>query len=224
MSGLVRKAIQFRQPTVAGRLTLDLEVAKRLNSEDRGLKVRFSLAMIVFETFELILCQMPSSQGEKRTFKPLSSLFSAFSNLKGVDLAEPLCTCPAKKFLQSMACSCETGLPVWWVRTVFACICSKIGKGFLQSEVLGEVSVLEGGSLGRSFWRSLRRGFSRSFRAYFSGTFGETKTSAKTSAQNSHDSAQQNCRNIREKLHDEGLQVVAKSKRMKIDQMRAFSI
>ena len=27
-----------------------------LNSEDRGSKVRFSLATIVFETFELILC------------------------------------------------------------------------------------------------------------------------------------------------------------------------
>ena len=35
-----------------------------LNSEDRGLKVLFSLAMIVVETFELILCQMLSSQGK----------------------------------------------------------------------------------------------------------------------------------------------------------------
>ena len=66
-----------------GGLPENLEVAKRtIHSEDRGLKVRFSLATIVFETFELILCQMLSSQGKKRTFKPLSSLFSAFSNLK----------------------------------------------------------------------------------------------------------------------------------------------
>ena len=53
-----------------------------LPSEDRGLEVRFSLATIALETFELILCQMLSSQGKKRTFRPLSSLFSAFSNLK----------------------------------------------------------------------------------------------------------------------------------------------
>ena len=41
-----------------------LRLLNALNSEDRGLKVRFSLAMIVFETFELILCQMLSSQGK----------------------------------------------------------------------------------------------------------------------------------------------------------------
>ena len=40
-------------------------------------------------------------------------------------------------------------------------------KGFLQSEALGEVYILEGGSLARSFWRSL----GRSFRACFAGTF-----------------------------------------------------
>ena len=44
-----------------------LEVAKR---EDRGLKVRFSLATIVFETFELILCQMLSSQGKNAPSNP----------------------------------------------------------------------------------------------------------------------------------------------------------
>ena len=44
--------------------SLTLRLLNALNSEDRGLKVRFSLAMIVFETFELILCQMLSSQGE----------------------------------------------------------------------------------------------------------------------------------------------------------------
>ena len=59
-----------------------MRLLNALNSEDRGLKVRFSLAMIVSETFELILCQMLSSQGKKRTFRPLSSLFSAFSNLR----------------------------------------------------------------------------------------------------------------------------------------------
>ena len=72
-----------------------------------------------------------------------------------------------------------------------------ISKRFLQSEVLGEVSVSEGGSSGRSFSRSLRRGFSRKFRACFAGIFRE-KTSAKTSALDSHDSAQQNWRNFRE--------------------------
>ena len=50
-------------------------------------------------------------------------------------------------------------------------------KGALQSEVLGEVSVLEGGSSGRSFWRSLPRSFSRSFRACFAGTFRAKKHS-----------------------------------------------
>ena len=34
------------------------------------------------------------------------------------------------------------------------------GQVFFQSEVFGEVSVLEGGSSRRSFWRSLRRSFS----------------------------------------------------------------
>ena len=41
-----------------------------LNSEDRGLKVRFSLATIAFETFELILCQMLSSQGKNAPSNP----------------------------------------------------------------------------------------------------------------------------------------------------------
>ena len=81
-----------------------------------------------------------------------------------------------------------------------------ISKESLQSEVLGEVSVLEGGSSGRSFARSLPRSFSRSFRPCFAGTIRAIKTSAKTSALNSHDPAQQNWRNFREKLHDEVLQ------------------
>ena len=79
-------------------------------------------------------------------------------------------------------------------------------KGFLQSEVLGEVSFLEGGSSGRSFPRSLPRSFPRSFRPCFAGTFRAKNTSAKTSALNSHGPAQQNWRNFREKLHDEVLQ------------------
>ena len=71
---------------------------------------------------------------------------------------------------------------------------------------MGEVSVLEGGSSGRSFSRSLPRSFSRGFWPCFAGTFRAIKTSAKTSALNSHDPAQQNWRNFREKLHDEVLQ------------------
>ena len=81
-----------------------------------------------------------------------------------------------------------------------------VRRGFLQSEALGEVSILEGGSSGRSFCRSFPRSFSRSFQACLVGTFRARKTSAKTSAQNSHDSAQQNRRNFREKLHGEVLQ------------------
>ena len=53
-----------------------------LNSEDRGLKVRFSLATIAFDRESAQMSQMLSSQGKKRTFRPLSSLFSAFSSLK----------------------------------------------------------------------------------------------------------------------------------------------
>ena len=50
--------------------TLTLRLLNALNSEDRGLKVRFSLAMIVFETFELILCQMRSTQGKNAPSNP----------------------------------------------------------------------------------------------------------------------------------------------------------
>ena len=59
-----------------------MRLLNALNSDDRGLKVRASLGMVVFETIELILSQMISSQGKERTFRPLSSLFSAFSSLK----------------------------------------------------------------------------------------------------------------------------------------------
>ena len=41
-----------------------------------------------------------------------------------------------------------------------------VSKGFLQSEVLGKVCALEGGSPGRSFCRSLGRSFWWSFRAF----------------------------------------------------------
>ena len=47
-----------------------LRLLNALNGEDRGLKVRFSLAMIVFETFELILRQMLSSQGKNAPSNP----------------------------------------------------------------------------------------------------------------------------------------------------------
>ena len=47
-----------------------MRLLNALNSEDSGLKVRFSLAMIVFETFELILCQMLSSQGKNAPSNP----------------------------------------------------------------------------------------------------------------------------------------------------------
>ena len=47
-----------------------LRLLNALNSEDRGLKVRFSLATIAFETFELILCQMLSSQGKNAPSNP----------------------------------------------------------------------------------------------------------------------------------------------------------
>ena len=49
---------------------LTLRLLNALNSEGRGLKVRFSLATIVFETFELILCQMLSSQGKNSPSNP----------------------------------------------------------------------------------------------------------------------------------------------------------
>ena len=43
--------------------------------------MRFSLATIAFDRESAQMSQILSSQGKKRTFKPLSSLFSAFSNL-----------------------------------------------------------------------------------------------------------------------------------------------
>ena len=49
---------------------LTLRLLNALNSEDRGLKVRFSLATIAFETFELILCQMLSWQGKNAPSNP----------------------------------------------------------------------------------------------------------------------------------------------------------
>ena len=56
---------------------------------------------------------------------------------------------------------------------------TKVCNGFLQSDVLGEVSVLEGGSSGRSFSRSLPRSFPRSFRPCFAGTFRAIKNFSK---------------------------------------------
>ena len=51
-----------------------LRLLNALNSEDRGLKVCFSLVMIVFETFELILCQMLSSQGKNAPSNPILTI------------------------------------------------------------------------------------------------------------------------------------------------------
>ena len=44
--------------------------------------MHFSLATIAFDRESAQMSQILSSQGKKRTFKPLSSLVSAFSNLK----------------------------------------------------------------------------------------------------------------------------------------------
>ena len=84
---LYRKGVAIQViPTFFAKLKSLLpcpEAAKRTNySEDKGLKVRFSIATIVFETFGLILCQMLSSQGKNAPSNPLSSLFTALSNLK----------------------------------------------------------------------------------------------------------------------------------------------
>ena len=70
-----------------------LEVAKRTNySEDRGLKVRFPLAAtIAFETFELILCQMLSSQGKNAPSNPYPHYLVrlATSRLRSLDSSCP---------------------------------------------------------------------------------------------------------------------------------------
>ena len=52
------------------RVPITLRLLNALNREDRGLKVRFSLATIVFDRFELILCQMRSSQGQNAPSNP----------------------------------------------------------------------------------------------------------------------------------------------------------
>ena len=57
-----------------------LRLLNALNSEDRGLKVRFSLATIAFDRESAQLSQMLSPQGKNAP--SLSSLFSAFSNLR----------------------------------------------------------------------------------------------------------------------------------------------
>ena len=76
---------------------LSLRLLNALNSEDRGLKLRFSLAMIVFETFELILCQMLSSQGKNALSNPYphylvrlaTSRFRSFVCVAGVSQLPP---------------------------------------------------------------------------------------------------------------------------------------
>ena len=76
--------LPLKAATEASWPPLTLRLLNALNSEDRGLKVRFSLATIVFETFELILCQVLSSQGKKRTFKPPLTTHTPL--IKGVQL------------------------------------------------------------------------------------------------------------------------------------------
>ena len=50
---------------------LNLEVAKRTNyNEDRGLKVRFSLATIAFDRESAQICQILSSQGKNAPSNP----------------------------------------------------------------------------------------------------------------------------------------------------------
>ena len=114
----------------------------------------------------------------------------------------PFAAAQYSRFAYPHICGIVLGLGGW--RNFVYVTCSQtdaanLSNGFLQSEVLGEVSVLEGGSSGRSFSRSLPRSFPRSFRSCFAGTFRAKKTSAKTSALNSHGPAQQNWRNFREK-------------------------
>ena len=67
-----------------------LQVAKRtIYSEDRGLKVRFSLVTIVFETFELILCQMLSSQGKNAPSNPYPHYLVRLATSRVVFLLPP---------------------------------------------------------------------------------------------------------------------------------------
>ena len=62
---------KFRHGLLEKSLTHTLRLLNALNSEDRGLKVRFSLARIVLETFKLIqMSQMLSSQGKNAPSDP----------------------------------------------------------------------------------------------------------------------------------------------------------
>ena len=60
----------FQEMGVRAPVWGPLRLLNALNSEDRGLKVRFSLATIVFEIYELTLCQMLSSQGKNAPSNP----------------------------------------------------------------------------------------------------------------------------------------------------------
>ena len=62
-----------------------MRLLNALDSEDRGLKVRFSLATIVFETFELILCQMLSSQGKNAPSNPYPHYLVRLAASRGLD-------------------------------------------------------------------------------------------------------------------------------------------
>ena len=66
----LREWVRLGGPISPSLKALTLRLLNALNSEDRGLKVRFSLATIAFETFELILCQMLSSQVKNAPSNP----------------------------------------------------------------------------------------------------------------------------------------------------------
>ena len=86
--GLANANIRFRNKVILTKMVVwtildhSLRLLNALNSEDRALKVRFSLATIAFDRESAQMSQILSSQGKNAPSDPLSSLFSAFSNLK----------------------------------------------------------------------------------------------------------------------------------------------
>ena len=71
-----------------------LRLLNALNSEDRGLKVRFSLATIVFETFELIQClKCYRRKGKTHLQTPILTIISAFRQPQGnITLRKVICS------------------------------------------------------------------------------------------------------------------------------------
>ena len=114
----------FRPPHLSTffRNVHSLRLLNALNSEDRGLKVGFSLAMIVFETFELILCQMLSSQGKNGPSNPYPHYLVRLATSRFV----------RDKFLHRGFCTSETRI---WARI--------LGNEFLGPEFWTRKSRLE---------------------------------------------------------------------------------